>query len=309
MRYRLVQDPEESMKGIILAGGRGTRLYPLTMAVSKQLLSVYDKPMVYYPLSMLMLAGIRDILVISTPEDLPLYRRLLGDGSRWGLRFTYARQDQPRGLADAFILGREFVGKEPACLILGDNIFYGHGLSETLAAAARRPRGATIFAYPVRAPEQYGVVEFDAAGRAISLEEKPARPRSHFAVPGMYFYDEQVCEIAAQLGPSPRGELEITDLNRVYLERGQLRVEVLGRGTAWLDAGTHESLLQAANFVHAVQERQGLMIACPEEIAYRLGHIDAAGLRGLAAQLAGNGYGAYLQRLLQEGTLAASDAA
>jgi len=288
------------MKGIILAGGRGTRLYPLTMAVSKQLLPVYDKPMVYYPLSMLMLAGIRDILVISTPEDLPLYRRLLSDGSRWGLRFTYAEQDQPRGLADAFILGRDFVGKQPACLILGDNIFYGHGLPETLAAAARAPHGATIFAYPVREPQHYGVVEFDEGGRAISLEEKPACPRSHFAVPGIYFYDEHVCEIAAQLRPSARGELEITDLNRVYLERGLLRVEVLGRGTAWLDAGTHESLLQAANFVQAVQERQGLMIACPEEIAYRQGYIDASGLRRLAGQMAGNSYGAYLQRLLQE---------
>jgi glucose-1-phosphate thymidylyltransferase len=294
------------MKGIILAGGRGTRLYPLTMAASKQLLPVYDKPMVYYPLSMLMLANIRNILVISTPEDLPLYRRLLGDGSHWGLHLAYAQQDQPRGLADAFILGRDFVGEKPACLILGDNIFYGHGLPEMLAAAARRPQGATIFAYPVREPQHYGVVEFDAAGRAISLEEKPARPRSHYAVPGMYFYDDQVCEIAAQLKPSARGELEITDLNRVYLQRGQLRVEVLGRGTAWLDAGTHESLLQAANFVQAVQERQGLMIACPEEIAYRLGYIDAAGLRRLAAPLAGNSYGAYLQQLLQESTQAAA---
>jgi len=244
--------------------------------------------------------AIRDILVISTPEDLPLYRRLLSDGSRWGLHFTYAEQDQPRGLADAFILGRDFFGKQPACLILGDNIFYGHGLPETLAAAARAPHGATIFAYPVREPQHYGVVEFDEGGRAISLEEKPACPRSHFAVPGIYFYDEHVCEIAAQLRPSARGELEITDLNRVYLERGLLRVEVLGRGTAWLDAGTHESLLQAANFVQAVQERQGLMIACPEEIAYRQGYIDASGLRRLAGQMAGNSYGAYLQRLLQE---------
>jgi glucose-1-phosphate thymidylyltransferase len=289
------------MKGIILAGGKGTRLYPLTMGISKQLLPVYDKPMVYYPLSMLLFAGIRDILLISTPEDLPLFRRLLGDGTQWGIRFSYVEQTAPRGLADAFRVGRDFVNGEPACLILGDNIFYGHGLPETFAAAARLERGALVFAYPVREPQHYGVVEFDAHGRAVSLEEKPARPKSQFAVPGMYFYDDKVCDIAANLKPSKRGELEITDLNRVYLERGELRVEVLGRGTAWLDAGMHETLLHAANFVQAVQERQGLMIACPEEIAYRLGYIDAAQVRRLAGTMAGNSYGSYLLRLLEEG--------
>jgi glucose-1-phosphate thymidylyltransferase len=288
------------MKGIILAGGRGTRLYPLTLGVSKQLLPVYDKPMVYYPLSMLMFAGVRDILVISTPEDLPVYRRLLGEGSQWGLHFAYAEQSAPRGLADAFIVGRQFVGSQPACLILGDNIFYGHGLTELLGVAARRCQGATVFAYAVREPQHYGVVEFDDRGRAVSLEEKPRRPRSNYAVPGIYFYDDQVCDIAAGLKPSARGELEITDLNRVYLERGQLHVEVLGRGTAWLDAGTHESLLQAANFVQAVQERQGLMIACPEEIAFRMDYIGADHLRRLGEQMAGNAYGTYLLRLLEE---------
>ncbi|MBM4070578.1 MAG: glucose-1-phosphate thymidylyltransferase RfbA [Planctomycetes bacterium] len=288
------------MKGIILAGGRGTRLYPLTQVVSKQLLPVYDKPMVYYPLSMLMLAGIRDILVISTPEDLPAFKRLLQDGGQWGVSFSYAEQDQPRGLAEAFIIGRDFVGDSPACLILGDNIFYGHGLPDVMSEALQLKRGALVFAYAVSDPERYGVVEFDAQGRALSLEEKPSKPRSHYAVPGIYFYDREVGRLAAGLKPSPRGELEITDLNRIYLERGQLQVKVLGRGTAWLDAGTHESLLQAANFVQAVQERQGLMISCPEEIAYRKGYIGAEQLRKLGTSLKGNQYGTYLLRLLEE---------
>jgi glucose-1-phosphate thymidylyltransferase len=288
------------MKGIILAGGRGTRLFPLTLGVSKQLLPVYDKPMVYYPLSMLMLAGIRNILVISTREDLPLFRRLLGDGQQWGLQFSYAEQNEPRGLADAFLVGRAFVGRDPVCLILGDNLFYGHGLPWQLEQAAQVTQGAVIFAYFVRDPERYGVVEFDAGGRAVSIEEKPRQPRSHYAVPGIYFYDGQVVDIAARLKPSARGEIEITDLNRVYLERRQLRVEMIGRGSAWLDAGTHESLLQAANFVQAVEERQGLMISCPEEIAYRQGFIDGAQLRALAEPMASNSYGAYLLRLLAD---------
>jgi glucose-1-phosphate thymidylyltransferase len=288
------------MKGIILAGGRGTRLHPLTLPLSKQLLPVYDKPMVYYPLSMLMLAGIREILIISTPEDLPLFRRLLGDGAKWGLRFAYAEQAQPRGLADAFRIGARFIGGEPSCLILGDNIFFGTGLQETLRAAAALTDGALVFAYAVRDPERYGVVEFDSGGKVLSLEEKPAHPRSHYALPGMYFYDSQVVDFAARLQPSPRGELEITDLNRMYLELGQLRVEVLGRGVAWLDAGTHESLLQSANFVFAVQERQGLMISCPEEIAFRMGYITASQLAALAAGMAGNSYAYYLQRLAHE---------
>ena len=288
------------MKGIILAGGRGTRLHPLTLAVSKQLLPVYDKPMVYYPLSMLMLAGMREILIISTPEDLPIFRRLLGDGSQWGLRFTYAEQDQPRGLADAFRVGAEFVAGEPSCLILGDNIFFGHGLPEVLRRAAGLKEGALIFAYAVRDPERYGVVEFGADRKVISLEEKPKEPKSHYAVPGIYFYDSRVVDFVSQMKPSKRGELEITDLNRIYLERGQLSVETIGRGVAWLDAGTHESLLQSAGFVQAVQERQGMMISCPEEIAYRMGYIDVARLREFANSMADNGYASYLKRLADE---------
>lgn len=288
------------MKGIILAGGRGTRLHPLTLPISKQLLPVYDKPMVYYPLSMLMLAGIRDILVISTPEDIPLFRRLLNDGSQWGLRFAYAEQDQPRGLADAFRVGAAFIEKDSSCLILGDNVFFGTGLPATLQAASTLTDGALVFAYPVRDPERYGVVEFDASGRVISLEEKPAHPKSHYAMPGMYFYDSEVTKFAAAMRPSSRGELEITDLNRLYLERGKLRVEVLGRGVAWLDAGTHESLLQSASFVQAVQERQGLMISCPEEIAYRKGFITLPELSALAARMSDNSYASYLKRLADE---------
>ena len=281
-------------KGIILAGGSGTRLHPATLAVSKQLLPVYDKPMVYYPLSMLMLAEIRDILIISTPEDLPLFRNLLGDGTQWGLRFSYAEQDQPRGLADAFRVGAKFVGNDSSCLILGDNIFFGHGLPAILRRSATLTSGARIFAYPVRDPERYGVVEFDSDGKVVSLEEKPAQPKSNYAVPGVYFYDPGVIEMAANLQPSKRGELEITDLNRLYVERGDLRVEALGRGVAWLDAGTHESLLQASNFIQAVQERQGMMISCPEEIAYRMGFIDKRQLLELADRLKNNSYGQYL---------------
>ncbi len=288
------------MKGLILAGGRGTRLYPLTLGVSKQLLPVYDKPMIYYPLSLLMLAGIRDMLVISSPEDLPQFRRLLGDGTRWGVRFEYAEQSEPRGLADAFLVGRDFIGGETSCLILGDNIFFGTGLWDHLRQAAQLQDGALIFAYPVRDPRSYGVIEFDEQGRAVSLEEKPEKPRSRFAVPGLYFYDRQVCDLVARLKPSPRGELEITDLNRIYLERGQLRVRQLGRGVAWLDAGTHETLLQASTFVQAVEERQGLMIGCPEEVAYRMGFIDRDQLTDLARDLRYNSYGEYLLRLLDD---------
>ncbi|GAB4488757.1 MAG: glucose-1-phosphate thymidylyltransferase RfbA [Anaerolineales bacterium] len=289
------------MKGIILAGGKGTRLYPLTLAISKQLLPVYDKPMIYYPLGTLMLAGIREILIISTPEDLPLYRRLLGDGAGWGMRFSYAEQAEPRGLAEAFLIGRAFLAGEAGCLILGDNIFYGHDLSGRLRECAQLTEGARIFAYPVNDPERYGVIEFDASGKAISLEEKPAHPRSKYAVPGIYFYDRHVSEYAASLHPSPRGELEITDLNRIYLQKGQLTTEVLGRGFAWLDAGTHESLLQASTFVQTVQERQGLMISSPEEIAFRMGFIDRAQLAALAQKLGNNQYAHYLSRLSQEG--------
>jgi glucose-1-phosphate thymidylyltransferase len=288
------------MKGIILAGGHGTRLYPLTIGASKQILPVYDKPMIYYPLSMLMLAGIRDILVISTSEALPAFQALMADGSQWGLNFSYVAQLEPRGLAEAFLLRPEFIGGESVCLILGDNIFFGTGLAERLRAAAQMKDGALIFAYPVRDPERYGVVEFDQHGLALSIEEKPLKPRSHFAVPGLYFYDHQVVEIAANLKPSGRGELEITDVNRAYLERGQLRVDVIGRGVAWLDAGTHESLLQAANFVQAVEDRQGMMISCPEEIAYRMGFINADQLRSLAERYRSNQYGAYLLSLLED---------
>jgi glucose-1-phosphate thymidylyltransferase len=291
------------MKGIILAGGRGTRLYPLTLGVSKQLLPVYDKPMVYYPLSMLMLAGIRDILVISTPDAMPSFRALLRDGCQWGLQFAYAEQPEPRGLADAFLVKPDFLEDQPACLILGDNIFFGHGLPAQLRTAAEMEKGALIFAYPVRDPQRYGVVEFDSQGKALSIEEKPEKPRSHYAVPGLYFYDNQVVEIASNLKPSGRGELEITDLNKVYMERGQLHVDVFGRGVAWLDAGTHESLLQAANFVQAVEERQGMMISCPEEIAYRMGYIGADELRALANTMNSNEYGKYLLHLLDEGFL------
>ena len=287
------------MKGIILAGGKGTRLHPITLAVSKQLLPVYDKPIIYYPLSMLMLAGIREILVISTPEDLPLFRRLLGSGQQWGLQFSYADQVEPRGLADAFIVGEQFVGENPACLILGDNIFFGQGLPGQLHQAAQLKEGGIVFAYPVRDPQRYGVVEFDDRGRAISLEEKPAKPRSNFAVPGLYFYDQRVVSFARSLKPSARGEIEITDLNKVYLEMGQLQVQQLGRGIAWLDAGTHESLLQAANFIQAVQERQGIMISCPEEIAYRKGFISRDMLIEIARSYKNNGYGEYLFRLTE----------
>ena len=287
------------MKGIILAGGKGTRLYPLTMAVSKQLLPVYDKPMIYYPLSMLMLAGIREILVITTPEEQFLYQRVLRDGSQWGLKFTYAVQPVPRGLADAFLIGKEFLAGESACLILGDNIFFGQGLPQVLREAAAIKDGAVVFAYPVRDPERYGVVEFDGNRKAVSLEEKPAHPRSNFAVPGIYFYDNNVVRYAEELKPSPRGEIEITDINRRYLDEGKLQVKVLGRGVAWLDAGTHESLLQAAMFVQAVEDRQGMMISCVEEIAYRMGFIDQAQLMLCAQEMAGNEYGQHLLRFVK----------
>jgi glucose-1-phosphate thymidylyltransferase len=288
-----------SLKGIILAGGAGTRLHPVTISISKQLLPVYDKPMIYYPVSTLMMAGVRQVLVISTPEALPLYQHLLGDGSQWGMSFSYAQQPLPKGLAQAFLIGREFVGKDCSVLALGDNIFYGQGLPLQLRSAAQSSAGATIFAHRVHDPERYGVVQFDSRCRAINIEEKPARPRSHFAVTGLYFYDNDVIDIAASLQPSARGELEITDVNKVYLERGALQVEILGRGSAWFDTGTHESLLQAATFIQTIESRQGLKVCCPEEIAFRNGYIDSEQLRVMAHKLQKTGYGTYLEELLE----------
>jgi glucose-1-phosphate thymidylyltransferase len=287
-------------RGIILAGGSGTRLYPVTQVLPKSLLPVYDKPMVYYPLCTLMLAGIREILLISTPEDLPRFQHLLGDGSRYGVHFQYAAQPKPEGIAQAFLIGKEFIGSSGCALVLGDNIFYGHDLVKELHAAMLQGKGARVFAYPVHDPERYGVVEFDAQGKALSIEEKPKHPKSRYAVTGLYFYDRQVVQIAASLRPSKRGELEITDVNRVYLERNQLNVCVMGRGTAWLDTGTHEALMEASLFIQTLEKRQGLMVACPEEIAYRSGYITAAQLEGLAQPMRNNGYGAYLLQLLRE---------
>lgn len=287
-------------KGIILAGGSGTRLHPATLAMSKQLLPVFDKPMVYYPLSTLMLAGIRDVLIISTPQDTPRFESLLGDGSRWGVNLTYCVQEKPDGLAQAFILGKQHVGSCPSALVLGDNIFHGHDFQGLLKNAAGRDQGATVFAYHVHDPERYGVVEFDASQRAVSIAEKPAQPKSNYAVTGLYFYDQQVCDIAANIKPSPRGELEITDVNAAYLERGQLQVEIMGRGYAWLDTGTHDSLLEAGQFIATLEKRQGLKVACLEEIAYRSGWIDAAAVEKLAAPMLKNGYGQYLMKVLQD---------
>jgi len=288
------------MKGIILAGGSGTRLYPVTQAISKQLLPIYDKPMVYYPLSTLMLAGIRDILLISTPKDTPRFEELLGDGRKWGIRLKYQEQKSPDGIAQAFLIGKKFIGNDPVALILGDNLFHGHDLTALLKKAAQKKRGATIFAYPVDDPERYGVVQFDKRGKAIGIEEKPKRPRSRYAVVGLYFYDNRVVQIAAGLKPSARGELEITDVNKAYLERGQLDVAPMGRGYAWLDTGTHESLLEASHFIETIERRQGLKIACPEEIAYRMGYISGAKLKALARPLAKSGYGEYLLKIATE---------